>query len=443
MRTLILLALLLVTPATVWAEETAQVQEEDLDVRPEWLRKPSSDDLQAVWPIEALRDGVGGRAVLDCQVSPQGALEGCTVREEAPEGMGFGAAALLLKPSLVLKPGMKNGKPVRTSVQIPIRFEASEPIGAAWLERTSMVSDPVWEQAPTFADMAAAWPKDATAEFGHVSMRCGIELDGRLEHCSVLTEAPSGQGFGKAARAKVAPKFRMRMTPEIAQKVAKASVNLPVHFSNPAKAPPRLVVRPKWINRLDPQKVVEVYPDAAAEAGVKSGRGVAECTVAFDGKLVDCQPAPATPEGLGFSDAAVKVASVMRMNPWSDGGGPVDGVRLRLPVAFNLAPEDEVAAAPSAITYVKDVVWTRKPSGHDMAAVVPQDAIERGIDGRIILDCAVTPDGNMRDCGIAEEEPTGFGYGAAALKLASKFKMKAGSAPPAARVKIPIKIFAR
>jgi hypothetical protein len=211
------------------------------------------------------------------------------------------------------------------------------------MTKTPMVTDPVWDKAPSFADMAAAWPQGAKAEFGHVSMRCGFTVEGRLRRCEVLTETPRGKGFAKAAREIVAAKFQLRVTPESGEAVSKAFVNLPVRFNNPANTGPRTITKPEWITQIDPEAVVSVYPDAAAQLGVKSGRGVADCAVAPDGKLTDCKPAPATPPALGFSEAAVRVASAMQMNPWSEGGGPVDGVRLRLPVTFNLTAEEPAA----------------------------------------------------------------------------------------------------
>ena len=334
MRVLPFLVVLFATPAAAEAPGF---------VPPEWVAKPSWEDLQAVWPRDALKDGIDGRVVLSCTVTTLGLLEACTVREETPPGEGYAAAALLLTPSFVLKPATQNGKPVQTTIGVPVSFETYGATRASDLQSAPMVTEPVWEKAPSFAEMAAAWPSGADTEFGHVSMRCGFTREGLLRDCHVLTETPRLKGFGRAAKKAVAPLFKLRVTPELAPQVARASVNLAVRFTNPSIRPdgPRTIVRPKWITRLDPEKVVEVFPDAAAKAGVKAGRGVANCLVARDGRLTDCQPEPASPEGLGFSEAAVQVASVMVMNPWSDGGGPVDGVRIKLPVTFNLAPEED------------------------------------------------------------------------------------------------------
>jgi TonB family protein len=319
---------------------------EALDVNPDWIKKPDFNRVQAVMPPAALRKGLSGRAIIECVITRQGLLEACRIVSEEPEGEGFGEAALLLAPSFLLKPGMKGGKPVQSSVRIPINFKASGRVDGAYIQKVTMVSEPIWEKAPSFADMAAAWPSGAKAEFGHVSMRCGFTNDGLLENCLTISETPGGQGFGKAARTVVARHFQLRMTPEKPE-ISQAYVNLPIRFTNPNINPtaPRTIIEPKWITRVDPAKIIKIYPDAAVKAGVTSGRGVADCLVAPDGGLTDCRPAPATPEGLGFSEAAVQVASVMVMNPWSDGGGPVDGVRIKLPVRFNLA-EEQAAPKP-------------------------------------------------------------------------------------------------
>lgn len=328
------LACLILMSGTASAAERGQ----SLDAAPDWVRKPTSQDMSAAWPYDAYRRGLSGDATISCLVTPAGTLEDCEVVTESPAGEGFGAAALSLAPSFALKPGRRDGQAVRSAVQIPIRFQMAAggvPDNAA---RARTVVESHWARAPSYADVLAAWPAGVDAETGHVSLRCKVSRLGALRECSTLSETPRGQGFGKAAH-KLAAGFQMRILPEQARELSGAYVNVPVHFTNPARPIPRAVTNPRWLKSIDPEKVVAIYPEAAIAAGVRSGKGVADCAVGPDGSLVDCKPAPATPPGLGFSEAAAKIASVLQMNPWSDGGMPLDGLRLRLPVTFNLAQE--------------------------------------------------------------------------------------------------------
>ncbi|RYF87680.1 MAG: TonB family protein [Caulobacteraceae bacterium] len=59
------------------------------------------------------------------------------------------------------------------------------------------------------------------------------------------------------------------------------------------------------------------------------------------------------------------------------------------------------------------------------APATPDDPNE----GRVVLNCAVQPDGNVRDCRIVEEAPAGFGFGQAAIRVAAQSRLS----PEAAR----------
>ena len=97
-----------------------------------------------------------------------------------------------------------------------------------------------------------------------------------------------------------------------------------------------MVDRPYWVAGVDPNKAVKIFPAAAAERGLVTGLGVAECRVARDGSLSGCTPRPADPENLGFSEAAVELAPAMKMNPWLRDGEPADGALVRVAVRLNL-----------------------------------------------------------------------------------------------------------
>lgn len=88
--------------------------------------------------------------------------------------------------------------------------------------------------------------------------------------------------------------------------------------------------------------------------------------------------------------------------------------------------------------------WALAPSADDVAEVFPGQAIFEAKDGRAVLSCSAKPDGVLADCKIADEDPAGYGFGEAALKLASKMKMnpcKTGDAAGEA-VSIPIRFVA-
>jgi hypothetical protein len=78
----------------------------------DWLKKPTPDELLAVYPHEALGRGLGGEATISCLVSTQGALFDCYVTSEAPAGQNFGFAALALTPQFLMRPATLKGQPV-------------------------------------------------------------------------------------------------------------------------------------------------------------------------------------------------------------------------------------------------------------------------------------------------------------------------------------------
>jgi TonB family protein len=311
---------------------------------PNWLRKPTQEEMLSVWPAEAARRGIGGRATIACTVNISGTLQGCKPVSEDPPGSGFGDAAVLLAGAFKMKPQLVDGKAVAgASVRIPIIFIANGPMSG---KTRPAVSLPVWSRAPSFADMDAAWPKGAgDLKEGGATLRCSVSSTGALRNCQRMNEMPRGKGFGSAAM-DLADRFEMMVGPGELEKVKGGLVNVPFRFLNPASPEARRIGKLRWIVQLKQDRVLALYPDKAADAGVKTGTGVADCLVAPDGKLTDCKTARETPEGLGFGDAAVAVAGVMQMNPWTDDGRPVDGLRIKLPINFTQAEETAAKAKP-------------------------------------------------------------------------------------------------
>lgn len=85
--------------------------------------------------------------------------------------------------------------------------------------------------------------------------------------------------------------------------------------------------------------------------------------------------------------------------------GPQDGTTL----AF--------ASPPAEITLP---TWARVP--RDLTRFYPHGALRQNVEGRAVLDCLVSTTGSLA-CALASETPTGWGFGPAALQIASEYRM--------------------
>jgi len=99
---------------------------------PDWLRKPSADDISRYYPKPARDHNIGGRARVECRLASDGVLSNCVVLSEAPAGYGFGEAALNVATRFQMRPGTRNGQPIGGQIIVPILF-SPEP-----LARTSL-----------------------------------------------------------------------------------------------------------------------------------------------------------------------------------------------------------------------------------------------------------------------------------------------------------------
>jgi len=109
---------------------------------------------------------------------------------------------------------------------------------------------------------------------------------------------------------------------------------------------------------------------------------------------------------------------------------------LALGVAMALA-----ATAPTHAISVPD--WAAVPTGADLGAAYPPQALAARVAGEAEIACVTTAEGLMADCKVTAEAPAGAGFGAAALTLAAKFRMKPitqdGQPVGGGQVRIPIR----
>ncbi len=66
--------------------------------------------------------------------------------------------------------------------------------------------------------------------------------------------------------------------------------------------------------------------------------------------------------------------------------------------------------------------WAAVPSIEQYTQVFPSTAREGGISGIVGLECASDDEGELVDCIVLSEDPSGYAFGQAALDLSSAFR---------------------
>lgn len=92
--------------------------------RPTWIKQPSADQLMRAYPDRALSAGVGGSAMLNCLVQPNGRVSDCRLTSETPGNYAFGRAAQSLTRHFQINPRTVDGAAEGSRVNIAIRFTA-------------------------------------------------------------------------------------------------------------------------------------------------------------------------------------------------------------------------------------------------------------------------------------------------------------------------------
>jgi TonB family protein len=95
--------------------------------------------------------------------------------------------------------------------------------------------------------------------------------------------------------------------------------------------------------------------------------------------------------------------------------------RARTDVAAQLAPPP-VSDAPAFV--MEQFCGSRSVQQRiSRGRIYPQSAVERGLSGHAVLDCALDAGGRQRECQIIEETPPRLEFGKASLIVACRSRM--------------------
>jgi outer membrane biosynthesis protein TonB len=91
-----------------------------------WTQRPSARRIAELYPARALREGVGGRVLLDCTVQTNLALA-CRVSSETPAGEGFARAALSASNAYRARATLSDGtSAIGSTTRIAVNFQAPQ-----------------------------------------------------------------------------------------------------------------------------------------------------------------------------------------------------------------------------------------------------------------------------------------------------------------------------
>jgi periplasmic protein TonB len=82
---------------------------------------------------------------------------------------------------------------------------------------------------------------------------------------------------------------------------------------------------------------------------------------------------------------------------------------------------------PRPSSMLTNATFLERPNARDFARYFPPRALDRGVSGRVVLDCLVDAGGRLA-CSVESETPTGWGFGDASLRAAQHFRVAAATA---------------
>lgn len=87
-----------------------------------------------------------------------------------------------------------------------------------------------------------------------------------------------------------------------------------------------------------------------------------------------------------------------------------------------LGPTSSTAEIPKPHV-ISDPRWLRQPTSDELTGAYPERALAIGKAGSVELTCTVAASGDLFGCSVSKEQPQGWGFGSAAMKLTKRFRM--------------------
>jgi hypothetical protein len=242
-----------------------------------------------------------------------------------------------------------------------------------------------------------------------------LTAQGVLTQCQVVSEDPPGSGFGAAA-VTLSSRFLMRPA-TVDGRPVDSEVRIPITWPRQylVAGPRRNVVRVQWITA---PSLADVNARVPSRSRNVDGRAEIVCTLLTGGRTHNCYVVMQYPANAGFGIAARDLALRFRTTPgsWPNAQSRTNPSVVFIPFSF---PAQSRPAEP-----VSAYAWREQPSPDAIAAAFPEAARAANIQGAVvILNCIVGPGGVPGDCSLGSESAANLGFGAAALTLATQYRM--------------------
>ena len=179
--------------------------------------------------------------------------------------------------------------------------------------RSDVITDPIWVRQAARGDLDRFYPKGAHST-GGASISCAVSGQGRLINCVVLSEYPSGKGFGEAT-IQATQLFQMEPKARDGRPVAGRFYIVNNRFDYAGETPPH------WIRPPSEAELREVWPEQSR--GV-AGEVELTCFVTDKGEAKTCTVQRESPAGKGFGAAALKLLPKLALAPGTFDGHPTN-----------------------------------------------------------------------------------------------------------------------